>query len=109
MLQPLWSATPETASRLRGRIEAVIDMARALGHIDEDRANCARWKGHLDHLLPPPKKFGARGRHKAMPYDQLPEFVKRLRASDNMAALALEFLILTATRTSETLGRSGAR
>jgi integrase len=69
----------------------------------EDKANPARWKGHLDHLLAPPKKLGVRGHHKAMPYDQLPEFVKRLRASDNMAALALEFLILTATRTSETI------
>src|ERR1700722_5259029 len=58
----------------------------------------------MDHLLAPPKKLGVRGHHKAMPYDQLPEFVKRLRASDNVGALALEFLILTATRTSETLG-----
>ena len=55
-------------------------------------------------MLAPPKKLGVRGHHKAMPYDHLPEFVKRLRASDNLAALALEFLILTATRTGETLG-----
>ena len=82
----------------------MLDAAQALGHIPEDKANPARWKGHLDHLLAPPKKLGVRGHHKAMPYDHLPEFVKRLRASDNMAALALEFLILTATRTGETLG-----
>jgi integrase len=103
VLKPLWARAPETASRLRGRIESVLDGARALGHIPEDKANPARWKGHLDHLLAPPKKLGVRGHHKAMPYDQLPEFVKRLRASDNMAALALEFLVLTATRTSETI------
>jgi integrase len=94
---------PETASRLRGRIQTVIEAAQALGHIAEDKANPARWKGHLDHLLATPKKLGVRGHHKAMPYDQLPEFVNRLRASDNMAALALEFLIVTATRTSETI------
>ena len=81
----------------------MLDAAQALGHIPEDKANPARWKGHLDHLLAPPKKLGVRGHHKAMPYDQLPEFVNRLRVSDNMAALALEFLIVTATRTSETI------
>jgi integrase len=104
VLKPLWDRAPETASRLRGRIQTVLDAAQAHGHIAEDKANPARWKGHLDHLLAPPKKLGVRGHHKAMPYDHLPEFVKRLRASDNMAALALEFLILTATRTGETLG-----
>jgi len=105
VLKPLWERTPETASRLRGRIQTVLDAAQVhRGHIAEDKANPARWKGHLDHLLAPPKKLGVRGHHKAMPYDHLPEFVKRLRASDNMAALALEFLILTATRTAETLG-----
>jgi integrase len=104
VLKPLWTRAPETASRLRGRIQTVIEAAQALGHIPEDKANPARWKGHLDHLLAPPKKLGVRGHHKAMPYDQLPEFVSRLRVSDNMAALALEFLILTATRTGETLG-----
>jgi integrase len=103
VLKPLWSRAPETASRLRGRIQTVIEAAQALGHIPEDKANPARWKGHLDHLLAPPKKLGVRGHHKAMPYDQLPQFVKRLRASDNIAALALEFLVLTATRTSETI------
>jgi integrase len=104
VLKPLWDRAPETASRLRGRIQTVIEAAQALGHIPEDKANPARWKGHLDHLLAPPKKLCVRGHHRAMPYDQLSEFVKRLRASDNVGALALEFLILTATRTSETLG-----
>jgi integrase len=101
-LKPVWARAPETGSRLRGRIESVIDAARALGHIPEDKANPARWKGHLDKLLPKPAKL-TRGHYAAMPYNQLPEFVKRLRASPGMAALALEFLILTASRSNETL------
>jgi integrase len=103
VLKPLWSRAPETASRLRGRIESVIDAARALNHIPEDKANPARWKGHLDKLLPKPAKL-SRGHQKALPYADVPEFVASLRASSNMAALALEFLILTAARTNETLG-----
>ena len=104
VLRPLWSSTAETASRLRGRIESVINAARALGHIPEDKANPARWKGHLDHLLAKQNRL-SRGHHKALAYADLPEFVKRLREvqAGNTAALALEFLILTATRTSETL------
>jgi integrase len=104
-ITPLWTRAPETGRRLRGRIEVIIDAARALGHIDADRANPARWKGHLDHLLPKPAKL-SRGHHRALAYGDVPEFVKRLREvqAGNTAALALEFLILTATRTSETLG-----
>ena len=103
VLKPLWSRAPETASRLRGRIQTVLEAAQALGHIAEDKANPARWKGHLDKLLPRPAKL-SRGHQKALPYADVPAFVKRLRSSDGMAALALEFLILTATRTGETLG-----
>ena len=108
VLKPLWTRAPETGSRLRGRIEAVLDAARALGHVPEDKANPARWRGHLDHLLAPPKKLSARGHHRAMSYGDIGEFVKRLRAvqkrpSGKMAALALEFLILSATRSSETI------
>ena len=102
VLKPLWSRAPETASRLRGRIQTVLEAAQALGHIAEDKANPARWKGHLDKLLPKPVKL-SRGHQKALPYGDVPAFVKRLRSSDGMAALALEFLILTATRTGETL------
>ena len=102
VLKPLWTRAPETGSRLRGRIEAVIDMARALGHIDADRANPARWKGHLDHLLPPAKKL-ARGHHAAMPYDQLPELMARLAETPGVASRALTFTILTCARTSEVL------
>ena len=103
VLKPLWANTPETASRLRGRIEVVIDAARALNHISADRANPARWRGHLDKLLPKPKKL-SRGHHKALPYADLPVFVARLDASDNAAARALALTILTACRTSEVLG-----
>ena len=104
VLKPLWMTKSVTAGRLRGRIEVIIDAARVLGHIDADRANCARWKGHLQRLLPKPAKL-TRNHHAAMPYAEVPEFVKRLRAAraDSAAALALEFLILTATRTGETL------
>jgi integrase len=102
-LKPVWSSKQVTAARLRGRIETVIDAARALGHIDEDKANPARWKGHLDHLLPKPKKL-THGHHAAMPYAEVAEFVARLRLSHSMAALALQLLVLTATRTNETLG-----
>jgi hypothetical protein len=79
VLKPLWTRAPVTGSRLRGRIEKVIDAARALGHIDRDRANPARWKGHLELLLPKPKKL-ARGHHKALAYADTPAFVQRLRS-----------------------------
>ena len=104
VLKPLWTRAPVTGSRLRGRVEKIIDAARALGHIHRDRANPARWKGHLELLLPKPKKL-ARGHHKALAYADTPAFVQRLRSvqAGNAAALALEFLILTATRTGETL------
>ncbi len=82
VLAPLWSETPETASRLRGRLEAVLNRARALGLIDENRANPARWKGHLDQLLPNPKKVGQRrGHHAAMPYSDVPAFMATLKAA----------------------------
>jgi integrase len=103
VLRPVWSATPETGSRLRGRIEAVIDMARALGHIPEDRANVARWRGHLDHLLPKRQRL-TRGHHKALPYADVPALMARLAETPGVAAKALQFLILTATRSGEALG-----
>ena len=93
---------PATASKLRGMIEVVIDAARALGHISADRANPARWRGHLDKLLPKPKKL-TRGHHRAMAYSDLPEFMARLSEMPSPAARALRFTILTACRTSEAL------
>jgi len=103
VLQPLWRTTPETASRLRGRIEAVLDAARAKGHTSRNEANPARWRGHLDKLLPKRQKL-TRGHHAAMAFDDVPEFIGKLRDRQATAALALEFLTLTAARSGEVLG-----
>ena len=101
VLKPLWSKLPETASRLRGRIESVLDAAKAQGLRSGE--NPARWRGHLDQLLPRRPKL-SRGHHKALPFDKVPSFMARLRQADSLSALALEFTILTAARTSETIG-----
>jgi integrase len=103
VLQPIWRSKPETASRLRGRIEAVIDAARAKGHIPPNEANPARWKGHLDKLLPKRTTL-SRGHHAALPYAKLPPFIADLRARNATAGLALEFCILTAARSGEVYG-----
>jgi len=102
-LQPIWSTKPETASRVRGRIEAVLNAARARGLTPEDRANPARWKGHLDHLLPKRSKL-SRGHHPALAWRDLPGFVLQLRKREAVAARALEFIILTAARSGEVRG-----
>ncbi len=101
VLKPLWSEKPETASRLRGRIEAVLDAAKAKGHRSGE--NPAHWRGHLSHLLPKRQKL-TRGHHAAMHYAELPAFLARLREQDNVGAWALEFTILTATRSGEVYG-----
>jgi integrase len=101
VLKPLWNEKPETASRLRGRIERVLDAAKAQGlRMGE---NPARWRGHLDQLLPK-RQVLSRGHHAAMNYTQLPAFIADLRARRATAALALEFTILTAARSGEVLG-----
>lgn len=101
ILKPIWQEKPETAQRLRGRIERVLDSARAAGHRSGE--NPALWRGHLQHLLAKRKKL-SRGHHAAMPYADVPAFVKRLRASEAMSAKAMDFLILTAARSGEVLG-----
>jgi integrase len=101
VLKPIWLEKPETASRLRGRLEKVLDAAKAKGHREGE--NPARWRGHLDHLLPRPSKL-TRGHHAAMAYEAVPAFIGRLRDREATAALALEFCILTAARTGEVLG-----
>jgi integrase len=98
VLNPIWQDKPETASRLRGRIERVLDFAKAKGWRTGE--NPALWRGHLKNVLPPRQRL-SRGHHAAMPYRQLPAFIVRLRASEAMAARALEFLILTAARSGE--------
>lgn len=101
-LDSIWSTKTETASRLRGRIESVLDWATVRGYrIGE---NPARWKGHLDHLLPARAKVQKVEHHPALPYMQISAFMKALRAQDGIAARALEFAILTAARTGETIG-----
>ena len=103
ILQPVWITKSETAARVRGRIEAVLDAARARGLIDRDRANPARWKGHLSHLLPKRQKL-QRGHHAALPYVKIAEFVSALREREAMAGLCLEFTVLTAVRSGEAMG-----
>ena len=103
VLKPIWKAKPETASRVRGRIEFILDAARVSGHIPEGTANPARWRGHLDKLLSQREKL-TRGHHAAMAYADVPAFVAQLRARVATAALALEFIILTAARSGEALG-----
>ena len=103
-LSPIWSEKPETASRIRARIEAVLASAAVDGWIPEDRPNAARWKNWLDRKLPNPRKVGKpRGHHAAMDYRELPAFMARLSEIDTAAARALRLTILCATRTSETL------
>jgi integrase len=101
VLKPLWTTKQETASRLRGRIERVLDAARAKGIRTGD--NPARWRGHLDHLLPRRQKL-QRGHHPAMPCADVPAFISELRQRDGMASLALEMTILCASRSGEVLG-----
>jgi len=101
VLKPLWNRVPETASRVRSRIENVLDAARASGHRQGE--NPARWRGHLDKLLARRAKH-TRTRHAALPYPEVPQCVGKLRSRKATAALALEVCILTATRTGETIG-----
>ena len=102
VLKPIWQAKPETASRLRGRIERVLDAAIAQGL--RSGANPARWHGHLKAILPAPTEIKERGHHTAMPYANVPAFMAALRERPAIAARALEFAILTAARTGEVLG-----
>ncbi len=101
VLNPIWSTVPETASRVRGRIERVIDAARARGLRASE--NPARWRGHLANLLPPRGRL-KRGHHAAMPFHEVPSFIGQLRKREGIAPLALEFLVLTAGRTGEVIG-----
>src|SRR6516164_8480849 len=100
-LKAIWSKKPETASRLRGRIERVLDAAKAQGLRNGE--NPARWRGHLDQLLPKRPRL-TRGHHAAMAYLEVPGFISNLQSRSAIAALALEFAILTAARSGEVLG-----
>jgi integrase len=105
-IEPIWNAKPETAGRVRGRIEAILDWAKARGYREGE--NPARWRGHLDKLLPNRRKVRKVRNHPAMPYGEIPEFMDTLRARDSVSARALEFAILAAARTGEVIGAKWA-
>lgn len=104
VLEPHWRSKHETASRLRGRLENVLDYARVRGLREGE--NPARWKGHIEHLLPKPtaEQRMKRGHHAAIPYADAPTFMAALRTRTSVGSAALEYLVLTAARTSEVLG-----
>jgi integrase len=102
ILPPIWATKPETANRVRTRVAAILDAAKARGLRSGD--NPAEWRGNLKHLLPAPAKVRRVDHHAALPYAELPAFMKALRGREGVAARALEFAILTAARTSEVLG-----
>jgi integrase len=102
VLEPIWTTKTETASRLRGRIESVLDWATVRGYRQGD--NPARWRGHLENLLPKPGKVQKVEHHPALPYGEIGAFMALLRNEVGVGARALEFLILTAARTGEVIG-----
>ena len=102
VIEPIWHVKPETAGRLRGRIERVLDWAKARGYRNGE--NPALWTGHLDKLLPARSKVRAIKHHPALPYSEMPKFMAELRARDTTPqARALEFTILTVARTGATI------
>jgi integrase len=102
VLEPIWPKKPETAGRVRGRIEAILDWAKARNYRAGE--NPARWRGHLDKLLPSHSKVRKVKHHSALAFVEMPAFLKGLREQESTAARALEFLILTAARTGEVIG-----
>lgn len=102
VLEPIWTKLPETAGRIRGRIEVILDACTARG--ERKGPNPARWKGHLANLLPKQEKVRRVRHHPALPYSELARFVQQLRSERGTASRALEFTILTAARTSEVTG-----
>jgi len=101
VIEPIWSKKTETARRQRGRIEVILDWAKVRGFRNGE--NPAQWRGHMSHLLPPRTKVRPVKHHAALPYNQLPSFMAELRMVEGSSAAALEFLILTAARTSEVI------
>ena len=99
VLEPIWATKPETAGRLRGRLENILDFAKVRGYRSGE--NPARWRGHLAKLLPARSKVSQVEHHSALPYAEVPGFLVALRDQEGVAARALEFTILTAARTGE--------
>lgn len=106
-LRPIWTTKPETARRVRGRIERILDAAKVRGLRSRDAMNPAAWRGHLALLLPAQFKL-ARGHHPALPWREAPDFMQQLRARRALAARCLEFVILAAARSGEALGATWA-
>ncbi len=106
VLQPIWTAKPETASRVRNRMELVLDAAKARGLRDGE--NPARWRGHLDKLLPKKAKISSRQNFPALPWPELPAFMAEVRQHDALSFQAIRLTILTACRTSEVLAATWA-
>jgi integrase len=104
VLEPIWPEIPETARRVRGRLETVLDWAVARGYRDGKLPNPARWKGHLEILLAAPTRVRRVRHHPAMHYSQIPAFMAELRAQTSISARALEFTILTWARTGAVIG-----
>jgi len=102
VIEPLWKGKTETASRVRGRIESILDWAKVRGFREGE--NPARWRGHLDHLLPARSRVRRVQHFAALPYAQIADFMAALRQQSHIGARALEFTILTAARTEQTLG-----
>jgi integrase len=102
VLEPIWTVKPETAGRVRGRIESVLDWATAHGYRQGE--NPARWRGHLENLLPGKSKVRRVKHHTALPYAEIRDFIAQLKQQEGVAARALEFTILTAARTGEVIG-----
>ena len=102
ILEPIWTTKPETASRLRGRIETILDWAKVRGYREGE--NPARWRGHMDKLLPARAKVQRVKHHAALPYAEIGDFIVALQAQPGVSARALEFAILTAVRTGEIIG-----
>jgi integrase len=102
VLEPIWTTKPETASRVRGRIEAVLDYAAT--HRWRSRENPARWRGHLENVLPKRSKVRKVQHHAALPWRQIGAFMAELAGQEGVAVLALRFAILTAARTGEVIG-----
>lgn len=102
VVKPLWTTKPESGGKLRERIERVLDAAKAKKFIASPWENPARWRGHLEHMLPKRKKL-SRGHHRALPYQKAPAFMAELRKRTGMGALALEWTILSAAREAMTL------
>jgi hypothetical protein len=107
VVEPIWATKNETANRVRNRIELILDWAKVRNYRSGD--NPARWKGHLENALPARNKVRKRQNMASLSYREIGAFMVELRKRESVSALALEFTILTAARTDETIGTPGAR